>query len=306
MRIARPFGASAGTILASTLAALVSFVHADNTRAERIIASIADPDDRTILIAAHRGGYGDDRERGAPENSVANVEVAITKGFDLYETDIRRTSDGVFVVIHDDTIDRETNGSGPVESMTSAELGKLKKRFRDGSLSDQPVATLEQLLLAGKDRLLFKADLKPGVVEHYGELVALIDRIEMTGQVIIRVSQKQASEIESSFPETLAGPDLMVKVDRREQVERIADRLHPRTIQVNFEKGEVLSDKKRDAIRAANEHGILVETHSYGSPEEWRALIDAGVRMFHTAVPDKTLKFLRESGWRVMDSSGAK
>lgn len=117
----------------------------------------ADP----VLVAAHRGGYANDRADRAPENSVANVAVAIRKGFDLYETDIQRTKDGVFVVVHDETLERETTGQGRAADLTLLDLKALTKRYRDGSLSEEKVATLEELLLAGKGRIGFKADLNP-------------------------------------------------------------------------------------------------------------------------------------------------
>ncbi len=65
-----------------------------------------------VRIAAHRGGYETDKTDDAPENSVANIRVYMNKGYELYETDIQRTKDGHFVIIHDPTIDRETTGSG--------------------------------------------------------------------------------------------------------------------------------------------------------------------------------------------------
>lgn len=90
----------------------------------------------------------------------------------------------------------------------------------------------------------------------------------------------------------------MVKVDTAEQVRDIAARFSPKTIQINVEKDEVLSPAKIEAIRTAVKLGLLVETHSYGDPAQREALIEAGVRMFHTAIPDETLGWLREKGWR--------
>lgn len=270
----------------------------EDSRSGRILDSITDPADHTVLIAAHRGGYARDREQSAPENTVANVAVAVAAGFDLYETDIRRTRDGVFVVVHDDTLDRETNGTGPVEALTLEEVKRLKKRYRDGSLSDEPVATLEELLLAGRDRILFKADPKPGVLEAFAELAALIDRLAMNDQVFLRVGTKDADTIAAAHAVGAPRVELMFKVDRAEQVRRVVDRFSPRTIQINFEKGEDLTDEKRQAILAALDRGVLVQTHAYGDDSVWRELAEAGVRMFHSALPDETLKWLVENGWR--------
>ena len=268
------------------------------TRAQRIVDVINGPDARGVLIAAHRGGYANDRDEAAPENSVANVAVAVRKGFDLYETDIQRTKDGVFVVVHDATLERETNGTGAVSSLTLAELKDLQKRYRDGSLAEEKVATLEELLLAGKDTILFKADLKPGIIDHFDSLARLIDRLGMSDRVLLRTSMKDADAIARAFASGTPQVEVMFKVDGLAGVKAVAKRFSPRTIQINFAKGETLSDEKRVAMRAAIELGMLVETHSYGDAAQWAELIDAGVRMFHTANPDATLSYLTQHGWR--------
>lgn len=256
------------------------------------------PETDHVMVAAHRGGYLNDKKDGAPENTIANLELAIEKGFDVYETDIQRTKDGHFVIVHDPTIERETNGAGSVAELTLEEVKKLRKRYRDGSLSDEPVPTLEELLQAGKDRILFKPDLKPGMIDHFTELAELIVKLGMEEQVFVRTGMKDADAISDYFAAGVPKIEVMFKVDRSDQVRKIAERFSPATIQINYEKKEKLSEKKRKAIRLARELDILVETHSYGDEEQWKELAEAGVRMFHTAVPDKTLKWLEENGRR--------
>lgn len=256
------------------------------------------PSPAGVLVAAHRGGYADDKADRAPENSVANVAVAIRKGFDLYETDIQRTKDGVFVIVHDETLERETTGQGQASDLTLLDLKTLTKRYRDGSLSEEKVATLEELLLAGKGRIRFKADLKPGLAAHIDELARLLHRLGMEEDVFIRCSRKEAAVIEEAFAGGTPKIELMVKVDTAGQVRDIATRFSPETIQINVEKDEILSPAKIEAIRTAVELGILVETHSYADPAQREALIEAGVRMFHTAVPDETLAWLTARGYR--------
>lgn len=262
------------------------------------LAQALDPNHPRVLVAAHRGGYESDREDNAPENSITNVEVAIRRGYDVYETDIQRTADGVFVIVHDPTLDRETNGSGSVAELTFKELRALKKRFRDGTVSDQSVATLEELLLAGKDRILFKPDLKPGVMEHFDELARLIGKLGMQEQVFLRTAAKDAAVIQTLFKEGTPRVEVMFKLGNRNEIRQIHADFRPRTVEVKFGKGETLSAVKRAAISEATSLGILVEAHSYNDPKQWEALAEAGVRMFHTAAPEKTLRFLRENGWR--------
>jgi len=251
-----------------------------------------------VLVAAHRGGYADDKANAAPENSVANVQLAIRKGYDVFETDIQRTSDGVFVIVHDATLDRETNGTGAASDLTLAELKALKKRYRDGTLSGERVATLEELLIAGKGKILFKPDLKPGIIKHFEQLATLISKLQMTDQVFLRTGFGDAKTIQACFENGCPEVEVMFKTKSVEQVKSIVQRFHPKTIQIDLAKGESVSSAKADAIREAVKKGVLVETHVYGSSEQSQKLVELGVRMFHTASPEKVLEFLKQNGWR--------
>ena len=71
-----------------------------------------------IRVVAHRGGA----LLGPPENTIPAIEKAIEVGADLIEIDIRQTSDGHLVLMHDATVNRTTNGSGPVSAMTLDEV----------------------------------------------------------------------------------------------------------------------------------------------------------------------------------------
>ncbi len=264
------------------------------SRAQRILDSLSDPDDRSILIAAHRGGYTADRQDKAPENSLANIELAITKGYEVFETDLRRTLDGVFVIVHDETLDRETNGTGPVNALTLEQLKRLRKRYRDGSLSVHHVATLREFLDAGQDRILFKPDLKLGLIEHFDQLARLIAKHPAGTQVFLRTGFDDADAIEQSFATGTPKVEVMFMVDSESQVRDVYKRFAPATIQINISNGETLSDSKRAAIRAARKLGILVETHEFNSPEQTATLLDAGVRMLHTNNPDDVREFVKK------------
>lgn len=77
------------------------------------------------LFFAHRGG-----SLLAPENTLVAFEKGVGFGADALELDIQTTSDGELVVIHDPTVDRTTNGSGPVAAFSLAELQKLDAGYR--------------------------------------------------------------------------------------------------------------------------------------------------------------------------------
>jgi glycerophosphoryl diester phosphodiesterase len=104
-----------------------------------------------IRVVGHRGAAG-----LMPENTLAGFEHAISLGVDAVECDVHATRDGQVVVIHDETVDRTTNGAGRVADLTASQLGALDAG------NGQPVPLLSQLLdlLAGRCELLceLKAD----------------------------------------------------------------------------------------------------------------------------------------------------
>jgi glycerophosphoryl diester phosphodiesterase len=71
-------------------------------------------------VVAHRGASG-----SAPENTQRAFRLASRLGADAIETDIRRTRDGRLVLLHDDTVDRTTDGSGRVRDLTLGEIRRL-------------------------------------------------------------------------------------------------------------------------------------------------------------------------------------
>lgn len=79
---------------------------------------------RQIYNIAHAGG-----ECEAPTNTLYGMKLAAKAGADMLEFDVQSSADGVLVVIHDETVDRVTNGSGKVVEMTLAELQALDKAY---------------------------------------------------------------------------------------------------------------------------------------------------------------------------------
>jgi len=90
-------------------------------------------------LMAHRGN-----SVLCPENTLAAFRQAIEDGADILETDLHLTADGVFVCIHDATLDRTTNGSGPVAQMTLDQIKKLSAG--DGRFETEQVPTLQEVM----------------------------------------------------------------------------------------------------------------------------------------------------------------
>ena len=73
-----------------------------------------------LRVGGHRGASA-----VAPENTYAAFEQAVAQGAEYAETDIRRTADGELILLHDATLDRTSDGHGPVSSMTLADVRRL-------------------------------------------------------------------------------------------------------------------------------------------------------------------------------------
>ncbi|MGB8956302.1 MAG: glycerophosphodiester phosphodiesterase family protein, partial [Tumebacillaceae bacterium] len=110
-----------------------------------------------LQIAAHRGYSGI-----APENTLAAFQAAVQYNADAIEFDIHMTRDGVPVIMHDDTVDRTTNGKGKVKDKSLAELKKLNAGHK------QQIPTLQETLQAAQGRILYseiKGDCTPVDIE---------------------------------------------------------------------------------------------------------------------------------------------
>jgi glycerophosphoryl diester phosphodiesterase len=107
-----------------------------------------------ILTCAHRGYH-----ENAPENSLQSIQNAIEEGIEMAEIDIRQTKDGKFVLMHDSTLDRTTNGSGDVTDYTLEELKLLKLKDSRGILTSEQIPTLQEVLNLGRGEIYFDLDI---------------------------------------------------------------------------------------------------------------------------------------------------
>lgn len=93
-------------------------------------------------IIAHKGASG-----SAPENTLAAFQMALDLGVDMIEIDVRNTLDEEIVVFHDETLNRTTNGKGPVHDFTLAQIKGLDAgSWFDPQFRDERVPTLKEVL----------------------------------------------------------------------------------------------------------------------------------------------------------------
>lgn len=154
------------------------------------------------LIVAHRG-----LSRHAPENTLANFRACLELRLG-FEFDVQRTKDGRLVCIHDDTVDRTTNGTGKVSDLTLDEIRHLDAgKWFDDKFADEKVPTVEDVLKLVAEyqqhEVLIAVDLKAENIEQdvvsLAEKYKVLHRLLFIGRTIsepqVRDQIKRASKI---------------------------------------------------------------------------------------------------------------
>ncbi len=129
------------------------------------------------LAFAHQGGA---LER--PENSLAAFAHAVDLGYRYLETDVRLSADHRVVVIHDAALDRVSDGSGAVAAYTWDELSRVRLLAPDGTVSDEGLPLLEDVLTRWPD-VRVNVDAKDWRVA--APLAALVQRLGVTDRVCL-------------------------------------------------------------------------------------------------------------------------
>jgi len=155
--------------------------------------------DRVPMVSAHRGGP----YPGFPENCIETFENVLKYTDAIIECDIAMTKDNILIMMHDNTLDRTTTGSGLVSEHNWAEIQQLKLVDKYGTVTEFRVPTLNQVLLWAKEKCILTLDVKKGVPFY-----DVIRNVEDTGTendvVIITYNISQAEKVYR------LNPDLMI------------------------------------------------------------------------------------------------
>jgi glycerophosphoryl diester phosphodiesterase len=161
------------------------------------------------LLQAHRAG---DRP-GAAENSLAAIAASLADGAVFVEIDVARSADGVLVLMHDDTVDRTTNGSGRVADMTYDELAALSLVDVDGRATGEAVPTLAAALAALDGRGFAQIDRNRST--SFEEIATAVEAAAATDRtMVITYSIDEAIALSQRMP----GVMLSTGIDSRDDV----------------------------------------------------------------------------------------
>lgn len=275
-------------------------------RAQRIIRLLRDSSSDEVLVVAHRGVW-----RYAPENSLLAIKRAIDVGVHIVEIDVRRTKDGRFVVLHDQTLDRTTTGSGRVDAHTRDELKRLKLRNAYGLETDHEIPTLEEALELCRGTIpvyLDKTD------DYIDEVFAVVDRMGMADQVLFYGS-RPLEALRARFGGVV---DRMIYVpksgdktpDPLAYAASFADEIDTPVFIHSFAGSLESTLPILGGLRKLDRRvwvstmwpagcGGLTDDRALTDPDEtWGRLIDAGVSVFCTDRPEAMLEYLERRALR--------
>lgn len=148
------------------------------------------------LVVAHRGFSS-----VYPENTLEAVQAAIDIGADAVEIDARISKDGVVYCLHDDTLDRTTDGTGRARDKTMAELKALDAgSFKDKKFKGAKIPTFEEVLMLCKGKVPVLIDLKEGNAAN--TICDIVLKHDAIGDVILSCG---GGKVASTYQERLPG-----------------------------------------------------------------------------------------------------
>ena len=244
-------------------------------------------DQEKTKVWAHRGASG-----YAPENTLDAFRKAVEMGADGIELDVQMTKDGELVVIHDETIDRVSNGKGWVKDYTYEELKKFNFNKTHLEYTKEEIPTLEQVyLLIKPTNLTINVEIKTGIVFYpgiEGRVLELTERLGMKERVIYSsFNHYTIRKIKESDPQAKTGmlyeDGITDAVDYACDIVK-ADALHPSGYNVLYPG---FLDKCRERNRQLHVWTINEE-------KDMRMLCEAGVDAMITNYPDIAKKIRDE------------
>ena len=225
----------------------------------------------SIQNIAHRGASG-----SFPENTLAAFRAAIDSGAVMCELDVQLTRDGAVVVIHDETVDRTTNGRGAVAEMRLEDIKRL-----DAGGGDR-VPTLDEVFAETTGKCALNIELKAGRVEaEVASLMRKWDAIE--------------TSMVSSFD--WGALTMMREIDPAERIGVLAEENAPAMLDAAVRLGAYAINPRFDMVTAdlcktAHASGLKVLVWTVDAPEVMRRLIDSGVDGIMTNHPARLREVL--------------
>ena len=235
-----------------------------------------------IVVVSHRGEH-----LAHPENTLPAFEAAIEAGADFFELDVRTTSDGRLVLMHDGTVNRTTGGTGKVRELTFDQIRALDAGAKfDAKFTGTKVPTFEEGLNLAHGKIGVYVDCKE---LSPADLVAALKKADMLQNVVIYGDPGFLKGVLALEPSLAAMPEAGNAV----RLEKLAGDLNLRV--TAFDEG----DFKDDVIAVAKRLKLKIYVDRLwdaDKPEFWQDAVDRGADGIQTDHPAALVEYLRAHG----------
>lgn len=241
------------------------------------------------IVAAHRGDH-----TIYPENTLEGYAMAIKDGADYIEIDLRTTGDGKLVSMHDATLNRMTDGKGPVKDLTLQQLSALKVKAKSTTdTATYRIPTFDQILQLCRNKIYIYIDFKEADATA---TINLLKQYHMEKQVLVYINKPSQitdwHKTYSTMPLMLSMPDSIKNV---EQMKQFIDTWHPDILDGNY------NTYTPEMVQYAKSLGIQVWPDVQGpaeGPQVWDKAIALGLKGMQTDNPPELIKYLGGKGLR--------
>jgi glycerophosphoryl diester phosphodiesterase len=241
-----------------------------------------------VMVIAHRGFSGE-----APENTLAAFKKAIDVGSDMMELDVHFSKDGQVVVIHDDHLERTTNGWGKVADHTLQELKKLDAGSWFGPLfSGERIPSLKEVLELARKKIFVNIEIKNGYLGSY-TISDLADRTLQEVQRRRMVNQVIFSSFDLSPLERVKERNFHARVallyHHRWNIPQEITGGRPFSL-LNLRRSFLTKDK----IAKVHLAGMELNTYTVNSAKEMEQFVRWGIDGIITNHPDRLIHILQK------------
>ena len=230
----------------------------------------------STYILGHRGAMGE-----RPENTSISFKKALDDGADGIEFDVHLTSDGIPVVIHDEKVDRTTNGSGLISLMSLKEIKGLNVTADESNYKKEKILTLKETLdLITPDSRLINIELKQGPVVYPGleeKVIGIVRNYNIVDKVIISsFNHYSIKSIKNKYPDIKCGLLYMAGFYQPWDyaVKLGVEAIHPFFASIN-----------EQIVRVCKENNIMVNVFGANDPDKIRSLLEMDVDSIITDYP---------------------
>jgi len=249
---------------------------------------------RKPLAIAHRGNSS-----AAPANTIESIRQAIYLGVDMIELDVRKSKDGVPVLIHNDTLDETTNGKGPVSMMNISQLQELDAgSWKDKKYAGEKIPTLMEALEFSKGKVCLALDLKE--VSVIPAMIKAIQDFDMVDDVIIcGCCEPEAIKVWSMDKRYVIVFNTDSELDRLSKREDKTEFIREYINRACWGKFAALNVNFRqvtdELLYRSHLRGLPVWAWTVDEEKDMERLIEMGVDAIYSNFPERLLKVIQPS-----------